>query len=149
MTDLAREVERRLTAATATLDLSRGLEVRGVVTRVADDVAWVAGLDRVGYEELVVFDSGALGMALDLGTNTTGVALLTRGKKIGTGEGAKGLMRLPALPVGADALGRILDPLGAPLDGGPPASGVSASPCHGSCCCVRNSPAPAPLRTAW
>lgn len=127
MSDLAREVQRRLTAVTATLDLSRGLEVRGVVTRVADDVAWIAGLDHVGYEELVVFDSGALGMALDLGTETTGVVLLTRGKKIATGEGAKGLMRLPSLPVGVDALGRILDPLGAPLDGGSPMSGASAS----------------------
>lgn len=127
MSDVASQVEHRLTAATSTLDLSRGLEVRGVVTRVADDVAWVAGLDHVGYEELVLFDSGSLGMALDLGTDTTGVVLLTRGKKIATGEGAKGLMRLPSLAVGADALGRILDPLGAPLDGGPPLSGASVS----------------------
>jgi len=46
MSDLARKVERRLTAVASTLDLSRGLAVRGVVTRVADDVAWVAGLDQ-------------------------------------------------------------------------------------------------------
>ena len=127
MTGPTLELERRLTALTSTLNLSRGLEVRGVVTRVADDVVWVAGLDQVGYEQLVAFDSGALGMALDLGAETTGVVLLTRGKPVATGDGARGLMRLPSLLVGADALGRILDPLGAPLDGGPPLSGTSAS----------------------
>jgi F-type H+-transporting ATPase subunit alpha len=124
MSDLAAQVERRLTAVTSTLDLSRLFGIRGVVTRVADDVAWVAGLDQVGYEEVVVFDSGALGMALELGADTTGVVVLTRGQTIATGEGAKGLARLPSLPVGSDALGRILDPLGAPLDGGPPLPGT-------------------------
>ena len=124
MSDAAALVERRLATVASTLDLARGFSLRGVVTRVADDVAWVAGLDQVGYEELVEFDSGALGMALELGTDTTGVVLLTRGNRIATGEGAKGLSRLPSLPVGNDALGRILNPLGAPLDGGPPLFGT-------------------------
>lgn len=124
MSDLVGQVERRLMAVASTLDVSRGLGVRGVVTRVADDVAWVAGLDEVGYEELVMFDSGVLGMALDLGTDATGVVLLTRGKRIAVGEGVKCLNRLPALPIGPDAPGRILDPLGASLDGGPPLSGT-------------------------
>jgi F-type H+/Na+-transporting ATPase subunit alpha len=68
----------RLLAAAPRLDLRSAVRVRGVVTRVADEVAWVAGLDDVGYEELVRFDSGALGMALDLARDQTGVVLLTQ-----------------------------------------------------------------------
>lgn len=124
MTNLMDSVQQRLVEVSPRLELDRGLRVRGVVTRVADDVAWVAGLDEVGYEELVRFDSGALGMALDLGPDATGVILLSRAKDVTTGEGVVGLGRLPSLVVGADALGRILDPLGAPLDGGPPLAGM-------------------------
>lgn len=126
MSDLADRVQRRLVAVGSSVDLSRGLEVRGVVTRIADDVAWVAGLDQVGYEELVLFDSGALGVALELGVDTTGVVLLSRATNVATGDGATGLGHLPSLPVGPDALGRVLDPLGAPLDGGPPLSGAQS-----------------------
>jgi hypothetical protein len=50
MSELADRFERRFTAAGAKLDLTQGINVRGVVTRVADDVAWVAGLDHVGYD---------------------------------------------------------------------------------------------------
>jgi len=117
----------RVLAAASQLDLMHSVGVRGVVTRVADDVAWVAGLDQVGYEELVRFDSGALGMALDLGTDQTGVVLLTHGANVTTGDGAIGLRRLPSLPVGPDALGHTLDPLGTPLDGGPPLTGTASS----------------------
>jgi F-type H+/Na+-transporting ATPase subunit alpha len=104
----------RLLAAAPRLDLRSAVRVRGVVTRVADEVAWVAGLDDVGYEELVRFDSGALGMALDLARDQTG-------------DGATGLHRLPSLPVGLNGLGRTLDPLGTPLDGGPPLGGAPSS----------------------
>ena len=129
MNDLAvvDQLHGRLLAAGARLDLMNGLAVRGVVTRVADDVAWIAGLDEVGYEELVRFDSGALGMALDLGTDQTGVVLLTHGANVTTNDGAIGLRRLPSLTVGAAALGRTLDPLGTPLDGGPPIAGATSS----------------------
>ena len=124
---LVEQLTDQLVAAAGRLDLSRGIAVRGVVTRVADDVAWVAGLEHVGYEELVQFDSGALGMALDLGPDQTGVVLLTQASYVTTGDGAIGLGRLPSLPIGPDALGRTLDPLGAPLDGGPPVPGAVTS----------------------
>ena len=127
MSELTDGVYRRLVALESTLDLSHGLRVRGVVTRVADDVAWVAGLNDVGSEELVQFDSGAWGMALELAPETTGVVLLSRTVDVTTGQGASGLGRLPSLPVGPDALGRVLDPLGVPLDGGPPLSGARSS----------------------
>jgi F-type H+-transporting ATPase subunit alpha len=129
MNDLALvdQLHERLLAAGLRLDLNNSMGVRGVVTRVADDVAWVAGLEQVGYEELVRFDSGALGMALDLARDQTGVILLTHAASVATGEGVIGLGRLPSLPVGGDALGRTLDPLGTPLDGGAPLAGTASS----------------------
>ena len=117
-------LQERLVEITSTVDLRRGLGVRGVVTRVADDVAWVAGVKDVGHEELVRFDSGALGMALDLDRDLAGVVLLTRTESVTTGQGATGLHRLPSLCVGPECLGRLVDPIGAPLDGGPPLAGT-------------------------
>jgi F-type H+-transporting ATPase subunit alpha len=88
-----------------------------VVGRTGDGVAEVAGLDHVAYEELVRFDSGALGMAFDLRANATGVLLLSGADAVRAGEGVVGTGRLPDLPVGPAALGRVIDPLGNPLDG--------------------------------
>lgn len=102
------------------LDLADGFRPRGVVRRVGDGVAIVAGLDDVGYEELLVFDSGAFGMAHDLTPRGTGVVLLSGAERVHAGDGAAGLHRLPMLPVGESLLGRIVDPLGNPLDDGPP-----------------------------
>jgi F0F1-type ATP synthase alpha subunit len=66
-----------LACAAREADLAAMLRPRGVVTRAGDGVAEVAGLDRVGYEELVRFDSGALGIAFDLRRETTGVLVLS------------------------------------------------------------------------
>jgi F-type H+-transporting ATPase subunit alpha len=94
--------------------------MRGVVRQVRDGVAFVQGLAGTGYEELVAFDSGATGMAYDLGRTGIGVVLLSGAEQVRAGEGVSGLHCLPALPVGPAVLGRLLDPLGHPLDDGPP-----------------------------
>ncbi|HTQ46795.1 MAG TPA: F0F1 ATP synthase subunit alpha [Polyangiaceae bacterium] len=106
--------------AQRTLDIEATLRRRGVVQAVGDGVAISAGLDEVGYEELVVFDSGAFGMATELGPGQTGIVLLSSDARIVAGEGVRGLGRLPTIPSGSALLGRIVDPLGLPLDGGPP-----------------------------
>ena len=105
-----------LSRALREADFTRTLRPRGVVGRTGDGVAEVAGLDRIAYEELVRFDSGALGMAFDLRTNSTGVLLLSSAEAVRAGEGVVGTGRLPDLPVGPAALGRVIDPLGNPLD---------------------------------
>jgi F-type H+-transporting ATPase subunit alpha len=109
-----------LSRAAHEADLSRMLRPRGIVARTGAGVTQVVGLDDVGYEELVRFDSGALGMAFDLRTNVTGVLLLASVAAVRAGEGVVGLGRLPDLPVGPAALGRVIDPLGNPLDGNGP-----------------------------
>jgi len=105
-----------LSRAVREADFTRSLRPRGVVGRTGDGVAQVAGLDRIGYEELVRFDSGALGMAFDLRADSTGVLLLSGAESVSAGEGVVGTGRLPDLPVGPSALGRVIDPLGNPLD---------------------------------
>jgi F-type H+-transporting ATPase subunit alpha len=105
-----------LSRAVEQADFTRTLRPRGVVRRTGDGVAQVVGLEHIGYEELVRFDSGALGIAFDLRDETTGVLLLSDAEHVRAGEGVVGTGRLPDLPVGPATLGRVIDPLGNPLD---------------------------------
>jgi F-type H+-transporting ATPase subunit alpha len=109
-----------VTEASAGIDLAEALRPRGVVVRAGDGVALVAGLEDASYEGLVRFDSGALGVAFDLRAHATGVFCLSGTEGVRAGEGVVALGRLPELPVGPATLGRIFDPLGAPMDGGGP-----------------------------
>lgn len=113
-------LEASLKSAGTRLDLIKGMRSRGIVSHVGDGVAFISGLEHIGYEELMVFDSGALGMAHDLAPRGTGAILLSGVDKVKAGQGVYGLNRLPSLAVGDKLLGRILDPLGNPLDDGPP-----------------------------
>ena len=100
------------------VDLAGAFRARGVVVRTGDGVALVAGLEAAAYEGLVRFDSGGLGVAFDLRTDATGVLCLSGAGGVRAGEGVVALGHLPDLPVGPATLGRIVDPLGNPMDGG-------------------------------
>ncbi|MEX2187017.1 MAG: F0F1 ATP synthase subunit alpha [Pirellulales bacterium] len=128
MTDAASSIDKDLTAAAQAVRLADGLKPRGVVRRVGDGVAMVAGLEDVRYEELLAFDSGAFGIAFDLRADDLGAVLLAGASRVREGDGVVGMRRLPELPVGPEALGRVLDPLGNPLDEGPPISAAQRSP---------------------
>jgi F-type H+/Na+-transporting ATPase subunit alpha len=119
MTDAIAAVQERLRRAGQTVDLTAAIRPRGVVRKVGDGVASIAGLPDVRFEELLAFDSGASGMAFELGTDDLGVVLLGGRDAVCEGEGVVGTGRLPDLGVGPDVLGRIFDPLGNPLDDGP------------------------------
>jgi F-type H+-transporting ATPase subunit alpha len=105
------------------LDLRRAFARRGVVLAVGDAVARAVGLPEVGSEELVAFDSGAVGMACELEPERTGVVLLGAADRVRAGEGAEPIGRLPSLIVGRELLGRVVDPLGRPLDDRPAPAG--------------------------
>lgn len=105
------------------LDLRGALRPRGAVIEVGDGVARVVGLGGVGSEELVAFDSGAIGMAYELAPDHTGIILLDDAELVRAGEGVEPTGALPAVPVGPDLLGRVVDPLGRPLDDGPAPTG--------------------------
>ncbi len=128
MNDAVEQLAALLPAVARQLDLSAGFRPRGVIRRVGDGVAFVVGLEEIGYEELLAFDSGASGMAYDLSREGTGAVLLSGADRLRSGEGVIGLRCLPSLPVGIETLGRIIDPLGNPLDDGPPLKGDDRLP---------------------
>jgi F-type H+-transporting ATPase subunit alpha len=115
-------LEAALTAAANRVSFADRFKPRGIVQRVGDGVALVAGLDDVRFEEMLTFDSGALGMAYDLRADAVGAILLAGSEGVHEGDGVVGSGYLPDLPVGPETLGRVLDPLGNPLDEKPPLS---------------------------
>jgi F-type H+-transporting ATPase subunit alpha len=82
----------------------------------------------VGFEEVVEFDNGALGLALDLDTDEVGVVLLDREQGIQAGMLARRSARVMDVPVGDALLGRVVDPAGRPVDERGPVRGVERRP---------------------
>jgi F-type H+-transporting ATPase subunit alpha len=129
------------------LELEAALCPRGAVVEVGDGVAQVIGLEAVGSEELVIFDSGACGMAYDLAADRTGVVMLVGADSVCAGEGASPTGELPSLPVGHEVLGRVVDPLGHPLDGRGPPGGRERAVFRAAPELVERAPVRQPLHT--
>lgn len=113
----------RWLSETGDLELRRAVSLRGAVVQVGDGVARVVGLPDVGAEELVAFDSGAFGIAYELVPTHVGVVLLGGAERVRAGEGVDALGRLPSVPASSELLGRVVDPLGRPLDDRPAPAG--------------------------
>jgi F-type H+-transporting ATPase subunit alpha len=102
------------------LPLAPGLEQVGHVAQLGDGVATVTGLPDTRLDELLVFDGGVRGLAVDLGEEAIGVVLLGDTAGIAAGSLVHGTGEVARVPVGDALLGRVVDALGAPLDGGAP-----------------------------
>ena len=89
----------------------------GVVTKVSTGIATFSGLPSVGYEEIVTFPGGLLGIAFNLDEDEVGVILLGDYQNLHTGDEVERTGRVMDVPVGDGLLGRVIDPLGNPLDG--------------------------------
>ena len=89
----------------------------GTVIEAADGVARIHGLSGVKYSEVLSFPGGVLGMALNLEENSVGAVILGDYLGIKEGDEVKSTGKIIQVPVGNDMLGRVLDPLGRPLDG--------------------------------
>ncbi|MFM2097059.1 MAG: hypothetical protein RIS70_4183 [Planctomycetota bacterium] len=89
----------------------------GVVLEVGDGIARVYGLSGVMSGEMVQFPNGVIGLAFNLEENSVGVIILGDYLQIHEGDEVKALGRLLSVPVGEAVIGRVLDPLGNPLDG--------------------------------
>jgi F-type H+-transporting ATPase subunit alpha len=139
--------ERPTTTRLPAPDLRRAFRSRGAVTQVGDGVAQVVGLQAAGSEELVAFDSGALGLAYELEPERTGVVLLRGADGVRAGEGVEPTGRLPELPVGPALLGRMLGPLGAPLDDRPAPAGEPRPVFRDAPGLVERAPVERPLYT--
>ncbi|QJW97216.1 alternate F1F0 ATPase, F1 subunit alpha [Frigoriglobus tundricola] len=95
----------------------------GTVTSVSVGTAKVAGLPGVGFDELVKFPGGVYGIAFNVDADQIGVVLLGDCRHLHAGDEVERTGRVMDVPVGAGLIGRVIDPLGAPLDGrGPVAS---------------------------
>ena len=89
----------------------------GIVTKVSTGIATFSGLPNVGYEEIVTFPSGLLGIAFNLDEEEVGVILLGDYQSLHAGDEVERTGRVMDVPVGDGLLGRVIDPLGNPLDG--------------------------------
>src|SRR3979409_1413501 len=98
---------------TASADLT---EV-GTVLSVADGICRVHGLENCMSFEMLEFPHDVTGLALNLDSDNVGVVLFGEWQKIVEGDTVKRTKRLLEIPVGEGMLGRIVDPLGNPLDG--------------------------------
>lgn len=89
----------------------------GRVTAVGDGVAIVAGLNRALADELLEFACGVRGVVLDLEPGKLGVVLLGKSELVSLGEEVHRTRKVVSVPVGVALLGRVVDPMGRPLDG--------------------------------
>ena len=92
----------------------------GRVVQIGDGVATVQGLPETRLDELLEFEGGVRGLAVDLNEHTIGCVLLGDPSGISAGSLVHGTGDVAQVPVGEALLGRVLDPLGTPLDGGEP-----------------------------
>ncbi|MDE7376709.1 MAG: F0F1 ATP synthase subunit alpha [Muribaculaceae bacterium] len=95
----------------------------GSVLEVGDGVAHVYGLDNVRANELVEFENGVKGVALNLEESNVGVILLNNVNKITEGMTVRRTGEIASIPVGEGLLGRVINVLGEPIDGRGPISG--------------------------
>jgi F-type H+-transporting ATPase subunit alpha len=96
----------------------------GRVTEVGDGIATVAGLPDAAVNELLEFESGAVGLALNLDEESIGAVVLGDAAGVKEGQTVKATGRILSVPVGDGLLGRVVDGLGNPVDGGGALSGV-------------------------
>ena len=96
----------------------------GRVAEVGDGIATVAGLPDAAVNELLEFESGAVGLALNLDEESIGAVVLGDAAGVKEGQTVKATGRILSVPVGDGLLGRVVDGLGNPVDGGGALSGV-------------------------
>ena len=93
------------------------VEQTGIVTEAGDGVARVQGLSNVKANEIVQFQNDIFGLALNLEEDTVGVVILGDYLGIKEGDEVKSTGRIVEVPAGNDMIGRVLNPLGQPIDG--------------------------------
>ena len=111
--ELIRDIEARLDSA----EIAPERKNSGVVSYLGDGIAKVVGLSDIAYNEVVEFESGARGVAMNLEEHFVGVVVLSGFSTIHEGMVATASGKILEIPVGKNLLGRVVDPLGNPIDG--------------------------------
>jgi F-type H+-transporting ATPase subunit alpha len=124
MTDLSiAELSKDLRDAITQLEAREGLESIGIVVRVGDGVAWVHGLRSAGFSEVLEIETeeGVVeAFALNLMEDEIGAVILGKDQLVSAGATVRLKGVILEVPVGPELLGRVVDPLGRPLDGAGP-----------------------------
>ncbi len=92
-------------------------EETGRIREVGDGIAKVSGLSRVSSMEMVSFEDGTIGVALNLEEDQVGVLVLGNASGLMEGQTVKATGNILSVPVGKELIGRVIDPLGRPIDG--------------------------------
>ncbi|WP_439134692.1 F0F1 ATP synthase subunit alpha [Pseudomaricurvus sp.] len=99
------------------LDVSAKAQNEGTVVSVTDGIIRIHGLEDVMYGEMVEFEGGVFGMALNLERDSVGAVVLGDYEGVAEGQTCKCTGRILEVPVGDELLGRVVDALGNPIDG--------------------------------
>src|SRR4051795_12274115 len=89
----------------------------GTIVLVGDGIARISGLPNCSVNEIIEFEGGTVGLALNLDEDTIGAVVLGEYEHIEEGQPARATGRILSVPVGDGMLGRVVDPLGRPVDG--------------------------------
>jgi len=89
----------------------------GTVFQIGDGIARIYGLEKVIAGELLEFDDGTIGIALNLETKNVGAVLIGEGRNVREGSSVRATGKIAQVPVGDAFLGRIVNPLAIPIDG--------------------------------
>ena len=111
------EISAILKKQIADYDKSVSVSNVGTVLQIGDGIARVYGLEQVMAGELVMFEDGTEGLALNLEDDNVGVVLMGEGLGIQEGSTVKATGRIASVPVGDAMLGRVVNALGQPIDG--------------------------------
>ena len=119
----AAEVSAILKKQLSGFDATASLDEVGTVLQVGDGIARVYGLSNAEYGELVEFDGGLKGIVLNLEEDNVGVVLLGPSREVAEGATVKRTQRIASINVGEGIVGRVVNTLGAPIDGKGPIAG--------------------------
>jgi len=122
------EVVNLLKKEIQSFEKSTDLTEYGELISVGDGIARIYGLENVMSNEMVEFEDGTIGLAFNLEESSVGVVILGDYEQLKEGDKVKRTGKILQVPVGNELLGRIVDPLGRPLDGGPQIKGEMTYP---------------------
>ncbi|MBU2566584.1 F0F1 ATP synthase subunit alpha [Patescibacteria group bacterium] len=115
----AAKISEQLTAQIKSFKAESSTEEIGIVREVGDKIASISGLKNAQSMEMLKFEDGTIGVALNLERERVGAMILGNDIGIKTGQSVEATGQILSVPVSDDLLGRVVDPLGKPLDGKP------------------------------
>jgi F-type H+/Na+-transporting ATPase subunit alpha len=144
--EITRIIQERIESYESRLEMKS----TGTVINVGDGIARVYGIENCMYAELLEFDRGVYGMALNLEPDNVGVVLLGDENLVKEGDSVKCTGRIMEVPVGKEMIGRIINPLGLPIDGKGPINAkkhrLLEDRARGV---IERAPVSEPLQTGW